>query len=68
MIQSVHGTTSHTGSVPAKHRAKQEREEQLRKLKKAMQEAIANEDFERAASIRDEIRQLESDGIKKEGE
>lgn len=68
MIHSVHGTTTHTGSVPARHRAKQEREAQLRKLRKSMQDAIAGEDFERAASLRDEIRQLENEGTKKDGE
>ncbi len=63
-IRSVHGTTSHTGAVPARHRAKQERAEQLRKLKRAMQEAIQKEDFERAASLRDDIRRLENDSAK----
>ena len=63
-IRSVHGTTTHTGTVPSRHRAKQERAEQLKKLKRNMQEAIQREDFERAASLRDEIRQLENDNAK----
>lgn len=68
MIRSVHGTTTHTGNVPARHRAKQERAEQLKQLKKSMQDAIAQEDFERAATLRDEIKQLESEKIQKDGE
>ncbi len=60
-IQSVHGATSHTGTVPSRHRAKKERAAHLRALKKEMQEAIQKEDFERAATLRDDIRRLESD-------
>ena len=63
-IRSMHGTTSHTGSVPARQRARQEREEQIKKLREQMQDAIKKEDFERAATIRDEIRRAseETDG------
>ena len=66
MIRSVHGTTSHTGSVPARHRAKIEREERIKRLKNEMQEAIKNEDFERAATLRDEIRRADADENGKE--
>ncbi|MBQ9785180.1 MAG: UvrB/UvrC motif-containing protein [Clostridia bacterium] len=67
-LQSVHGTTSHTGAVPSRHRARQARAEQLKRLKTDMQDAIAKEDFERAAALRDEIRKLEADGNGKDGE
>ncbi len=68
-IHSVHGTTSHHGAVPARHRAKQARDRQLKSLKASMQDAIKKEDFEAAARLRDEIRTLESDGnTTKEGE
>ena len=67
MIQSVHGTTSHTGSVPARHRAMQARAEQLKKLKNELRDAVQKEDYEAAAKLRDEVRKLES-GTEKEGE
>lgn len=67
MIQSVHGTTTHTGSVPARHRAKQARAEELKRLKKELQEAVQKEDYERAATLRDEVRKLQSE-TEKEGE
>ena len=66
-IASVHGTTSHIGAIPARHRAKQERQEQLKALRKSLQEAIEKEDFERAATLRDEIRKMESQN-EKDGE
>ncbi|MBQ8416798.1 MAG: UvrB/UvrC motif-containing protein, partial [Clostridia bacterium] len=42
--------------------------EQLKRLKKEMQDAISKEDFERAAALRDEIKTLESQTNQKEGE
>jgi len=68
MIRSMHGTTSHTGSIPARQRARQEREEQLKALRGEMQEAIKKEDFERAAALRDEIRKMNENTDKKEEE
>ena len=53
------------GSVPSRHRAKQARAEELKRLKKELQDAIAKEDYERAASLRDEVRKLQSENEKK---
>ena len=64
LIQSVHGTTSHTGNVPARHRVKKERTEKLAALRTELQKAIENEEYERAATLRDEIRKLESENGK----
>lgn len=66
MLRSVHGTTTHTGSVPSRHRAKMERQANLKKLKKDLQDAISREDFESAATLRDEIRKLENETGKEE--
>ena len=60
LLRSVHGTTVHTGTVPSRHRAKRERTERLKLLKKQLQDAIQKEDFEAAASLRDEIRTLQT--------
>lgn len=59
LIQSVHGTTSHTGSVPARQRALKQRAETLKQLRALQQDAVRREDYETAARLRDEIRQLE---------
>ena len=58
-LHTVHGATTHTGAVPARHRARRAKAEKLKLLKHQMQEAIAKENFEAAASLRDEIKQLE---------
>ncbi len=65
LIQSVHGTTSHTGSVPSRHRAKRARDEELKRLKKDLQGAVSKEDYERAATLRDEIRKLQAEAEEK---
>ena len=67
-LRTVHGTTVHTGAVPARHRAKRERAEHLKQLKRSMQEAIQKEDFETAASLRDEIKALEKEHQSTDGE
>ena len=64
-IGSIHGTTAHIGCVPSRHRAKQARVEEMKRLKKELQESVAAEDYERAATLRDELRRLQSDGEKK---
>ena len=66
LIQSVHGTTAHTGRVPSRHRAKQERTEKLKALKQELQTVIQAEEYEKAAALRDEIRKLESENGKEE--
>lgn len=63
-IRSIHGTTSHTGSVPSRHRAKLERSRQLERMKRELQEAVAKEDYERAATLRDEVRKLQNENEK----
>ena len=65
LIQSLHGSVSHTGSIPSRYRARQERTEQLKKLRLQLQERIDYEDYEQAVVLRDEIRKLEV-GIEKE--
>ena len=64
LIRSLHGTTAHAGAVPSRHRAKQALAQQLKQKKAALREAVQNEDYERAAALRDEIRALEADNGK----
>ncbi len=61
MLRSIHGTTTHNGAVPSRHRAKQERNERLKQLKKQLHDVVQKEDYETAARLRDEIRQLQSE-------
>ena len=58
-IRSIHGNVKHIGRAPAKFRKSREKENELKELKKQLKEAIANENFESAANIRDKIRAME---------
>ena len=61
-IQRIHGKIKHSGKVsntaPAEP-AIETVEKKIEKLKAAMNDAVAKQDFENAAKIRDEIKALE---------
>ena len=59
-IGAAQGTTKHHGGVPARHRAKQKLEERLKDLRAKLDAAVAKEEYEEAAKLRDEIRKLTS--------
>lgn len=58
-IRSIHGNAKHTGRAPAKAKEKSKKESELNSLKNELKSAIENEEFEKAASLRDKIRSLE---------
>ena len=55
-IGAAQGATSHKGAVPARNRAKQKLEEELKTLREKLDAAVAKEEYEEAAKLRDEIR------------
>lgn len=61
LLRRLHGGTQHVGKVylPPDPSAA-ERQERIAGLKRKLDKAVASEDFERAAQIRDEIRTLET--------
>ena len=64
-IRNIHGNANHVGRLPAGRQAKKEKKEQLQTLKKELNEAIKEENFEQAAVIRDKIRALENENTQK---
>ncbi len=60
-IKRIHGNVSHNGRVPKCLRNKLDRTKKLESLKKELASAVEIQDFERAAELRDEIKQIESD-------
>lgn len=61
VIHSAHGKSEHIGRISAGYRARKEKVERLAGLKKQLKEAVANEQYESAAGLRDEIRALEAE-------
>lgn len=60
-VSRVHGKAAHTGRVPGRYRSRIERKRRIEALMEEQREAVRNEDFERAASIRDELKKLRAE-------
>lgn len=61
LLRRIHGSTQHVGKIylpPAAEEA--DRTARLAGLRRKLQRAVDSEDFERAAELRDQIRNLES--------
>ena len=58
-IERIHGKVGFAGKVPEKHKAKETKEDKINALKKELGEAIGLQEFERAAILRDQIKDLE---------
>ncbi len=61
LLERTHdGATHHTGKSPkAIAGPHKRRHEELRRFKRQLEEAVAGEDYERAAELRDQIQELE---------
>jgi protein arginine kinase activator len=62
LFKDIHGSNQHAGRGPAKlmHAIKRRREEE--RLKRELSDAVRNEDFEKAAHLRDLLRNAEAKG------
>jgi len=60
LLKAMHKGTSHTGKVPIRISRQIERENALKTLQRDLQKAVADENYESAAQIRDQLRQLET--------
>jgi protein arginine kinase activator len=56
LLKSMHKGIKHVGKVPAALRQGRDLSERLKHLQKKLDRAVTSEDFEQAASLRDEIR------------
>ena len=68
LLQRVHGNTQHAGRVPAGVRSGVSIRMNIDRLKQKLQRAIADEEYEQAAKLRDAIRALSIQPERKEGD
>ena len=62
LLKKIHGSNQHVGKTPIKMPgSKKKKIEDLQELKKQLVQAIQMEDFEKAAHLRDKIRELETE-------
>jgi len=62
LLKRIHGSNIHVGKVPAKAAAVvgiQKKKSIAYDLRQQLQEAVNNEEFEKAAKLRDQIREIE---------
>lgn len=64
LLRNMHKGTAHTGKSPKAFRAEREKGDKLRDLQTSLAKAVEAEEYERAADLRDKIRQLETDGAR----
>jgi protein arginine kinase activator len=60
LLKTMHKGTRHVGKVPAVYKQSQDLSDKLRTLQKKLEKAIADEDFETAATLRDELKIVRS--------
>ncbi len=61
LLRRIHGDTRHRGKHPTRGGEGATRTRQIQRLHDELQRAVEREDFEKAASLRDEIRRLEAE-------
>jgi protein arginine kinase activator len=59
LIANIHGETKHAGKRPQGQSAGSDEHSELIRLRREMDDAKQKEDYERAAKVRDQIRELE---------
>lgn len=59
LLESVHGETKHAGKAPRRQPTARPAPPELAQLRKALQQLVADEQYEDAARVRDQIRRLE---------
>ena len=64
IVSGIHGGARHKGTPPEKSAADLERARLIEQYKKEQQQAIAEQNYERAAELRDMIKALENGGDK----
>ncbi|MEN6314293.1 MAG: UvrB/UvrC motif-containing protein [Clostridiaceae bacterium] len=64
ILRRIHGNIEHTGKVPGKASNCRKAANELEKLKAQLAAAIEKEEYEKAAELRDRIRELETTGNK----
>lgn len=59
LLKTMHKGTAHAGKIPARLLQNMQRDAQLKNLQRDLGRAVAEENYESAAELRDQIKQLE---------
>jgi protein arginine kinase activator len=61
LLESIHGETRHSGKVPKRAPRNTQQQTTLIQLRNELKRAVAAEDYEAAARLRDQIKSIEQD-------
>ena len=61
LLKAMHKGTLHVGKIPQRAQRTSELSDRMRNLSESLQKAVAEENYETAASLRDQIKQLENE-------
>lgn len=59
LIKRIHGTAEHTGKIPKRGGRRLGVEQQIKRLRHKLEQHVTREEYELAAQLRDEIKELE---------
>lgn len=59
LLRRIHGASSHSGKIPKRSGGQIEVKQRVKTLRKALNAHVANEEYEQAAALRDQIKELE---------
>lgn len=62
LLRKIHGNNQHVGKSPPYLSSKMELKREVRRLREDLSKAVENEEFEKAAELRDRIRDLSKNG------
>lgn len=62
LLRRIHGNTEHKGKVPGRSAGELKNKRRAENLRAELKRCIENEEYEKAAELRDEIRKIESEG------
>lgn len=68
LLRRIHGNSGHTGKIPARVRSKFKYLRKIDQLKEELQQKVQNEEFEKAAMLRDRIKNIETKIVNAEKE
>ena len=67
-IKAMHHSGQHLGKIPTREGVQTRIKSKVARLQKDLEAAIAREDFEKAAKLRDQIKKCREDNVMDEGD
>ncbi|WP_193364675.1 UvrB/UvrC motif-containing protein, partial [Limnohabitans sp. Rim47] len=67
LLRRIHGSARHTGKIPERKGKTILIKKKIKELRNELERAVAKEEFERAAELRDRIRELERRSMFQDG-